>query len=236
MKNRNTTLVIIILILVMILSLFMLSKDNVVNEVYHKKYVPINELGDFNIYLTDNIIEYNSIIVNTYLDNNTFDDIELFNNKNKVLFAFKHILKDTNNNDKFLVLDKKTLNTVDKEPTSKDVYSYITSNDFKPYYSQLFNEDLNLSDRDVSPSNNEFDKYNLYLYYKNNDTKYKIESIYSTNNTIDDDYVITADVTIGLNKEFSKKLNKDKLEATIKYTYLENDVVKLISFKIKTSN
>ena len=48
MNNRNSTLIIIILILLMVLSLFMLSRDNINEEVYHKKYVPINELGDLN--------------------------------------------------------------------------------------------------------------------------------------------------------------------------------------------
>ena len=78
--------------------------------------------------------------------------------------------------------------------------------------------------------------YNMYLYYKNNDTPYKIDSIISTKNTIDDNYIITSEVVINLNKELSEKLKKDKVEAIIKYTYLENDVVKLISFKTKTSN
>lgn len=236
MNNRNSTLIIIILILLMVLSLFMLSRDNIDEEVYHKKYVPINELGDLNDYFVSNIIEFNGMIINSYLENDTLDNIDVLTNKNKIIFTFKNILKDENNYNKFLVLDKKTLNTSDKDPKSKDVYSYITTSDFKNYYTSLFNEDFNIDDRDKSPSNNEFDMYNMYLYYKNNDTPYKIDSIISTKNTIDDNYIITSEVVINLNKELSEKLKKDKVEAIIKYTYLENDVVKLISFKTKTSN
>ena len=233
MKNRNTILLIIVLLAVMVLSLVMLSIDNKDIEVYHKSYNPISELGDFNTYLTDNIIEFNSIIINTYLENNTFDNIELLNNKNKILFTFKNILKDENNYNKFLVLDNKTFNNSDKNPTNKDVLAYMYYSDFKTYYENLFNEELDIKDRDISKYNTDFDKTNLYVYYKNNNTKYKIKNILASNNTIDDDYIITADIKIELNDELKKKVNKDSIEATIKYTYLENDIVKLISFKIK---
>ena len=236
MKNRNTLLGIILLILVMVFSLYMLSIEGTTEEVYHKQYNPIGEVGDFNKYLNDNIIEFNSIIINSYLENNTIDDIDLLTNKNKILFTFKHILKDENNYNKFLVLDTKKFDKVDKKPTEKDVLAYMYYSDFKNEYESLFNEELNIKDRDISTYNTDFDKTNLYVYYKNNNTKYKISSILSNNNTIDDNYIITANIKIEFNDEFKKKTKRDSVEAIIKYTYLKDDVVKLISFQTKASN
>ena len=236
MKNRNTLLGIILLILVMVFSLYMLSIEGTTEEEYHKQYNPIGEVGDFNKYLNDNIIEFNSIIINSYLENNTIDDIDLLTNKNKILFTFKHILKDENNYNKFLVLDTKKFDKVDKKPTEKDVLAYMYYSDFKNEYESLFNEELNIKDRDISTYNTDFDKTNLYVYYKNNNTKYKISSILSNNNTIDDNYIITANIKIEFNDEFKKKTKRDSVEAIIKYTYLKDDVVKLISFQTKASN
>ena len=236
MKNRNTLLGIILLILVMVFSLYMLSIEGTTEEEYHKQYNPIGEVGDFNKYLNDNIIEFNSIIINSYLENNTIDDIDLLTNKNKILFTFKHILKDENNYNKFLVLDTKKFDKVDKKPTEKDVLAYMYYSDFKSEYESLFNEELNIKDRDISTYNTDFDKTNLYVYYKNNNTKYKISSILSNNNTIDDNYIITANIKIEFNDEFKKKTKRDSVEAIIKYTYLKDDVVKLISFQTKASN
>lgn len=232
MNNRNNVLIIVLLILVMVLSLVMLSKPNDVKEVYHKKYIPNNEVGDFNEYLYDNISEFNAIIINSYLVNNTFDNVDLLTNQNKILFTFKHlILQDKK--DKFLVLDNKTFNTIDKDPSNKDVLAYMYYSDFKSEYEKLFNEELNIKDRDISIYNTDFDKTNLYVYYKNNNTKYKISNIICNNNSIDDNYIITANIKIELNDELKKKIKKDSIEASIKYTYLENDVVKLISFNTK---
>jgi hypothetical protein len=236
MNNKNTILFIILLILVMFFSLYMLSIVDTKEEVYHKEYIPINEVGDFNKYLSDNLIEFNSIIINSYLENNTFDNIDLLNTKNKILFTFKHILKDENNYNKFLVLDNKKFENVDKAPTEKDVLSYMYFSDFKKEYESLFNEELNIKDRDVSKYNTDFDKTNLYIYYKNNNTKYKIANILCDNNTIDDNYIITASIKIELNDELKKKVKKDNIEAIIRYTYLKDDVVQLISFQTKASN
>ena len=92
MNNKNGILTIIFLLLVMVFSLFMLSRPNEIKEEYHKEYNPVNELGDFNQYLYDNINEFNGIIINSYLENNTLDNIDLLNNKNKILFTFKHMI------------------------------------------------------------------------------------------------------------------------------------------------
>ena len=236
MNNKNGILTIIFLLLVMAFSLFMLSRPNEIKEEYHKEYNPVNELGDFNQYLYDNINEFNGIIINSYLENNTLDNIDLLNNKNKILFTFKHILKDENNYNKFLVLDNKKFENIDKDPTNKDVLAYMYLSDFKSEYEKLFNEELDIKDRDISIYNTDFDKTNLYVYYKNNNTKYKISDILCNKNTIDDNYVITANIKIEFNDELKKKIKKDYVEATMQYTYLANDVVQLISFQTKASN
>ena len=236
MNTKNTILTIIILVLVMVLSLVALSKDEVVKEEYHKVYNPVNEVGDLNSYITDNYKLFNRIIINSYLNNNTLDNMEIFDNKNKILFAFEHMFKHKDNDKDFLVLDTKKLGHVDKDPTDKNVIAYMATDDFRPYYEKLLHEELNIKDREVSTYNTEFDNLNLYIYYKNIDSKYSVDSIVASNSKIDDDYNITTELTIKFNKELKNKLNKDSIKADIKYTYLENDELKIISIKTKTSN
>ena len=235
MNNRNTILTIIVLILIMILSIVALSKDEVVKEEYHKVYNPINELGDLNKYINDNYKLFNRIIINSYLNNNTLDDIEIFDNKNKILFAFEHMFKYKDYDKDFLVLDSKKLETTDKSANDKDVISYMYVTDFKTYYEKLLHEELKLKDREVSSYNTEFDKINLYVYYKNINSKYSTDSIMANKNSIDNNYIITSEITIKLNDALKKKLNKDIIKADIKYTYLENDEIYIYSIKTKTS-
>lgn len=235
MNNRNTILTIIILVLVMVLSIVALSKDEVVKEEYHKVYNPINELGDLNKYINDNYKLFNRIIINSYLNNNTLDNIEIFDNKNKILFAFEHMFKYKDYDKDFLVLDSKNLETTDKAANDKDVISYMYVTDFKTYYEKLLHEELKLKDREVSSYNTEFDKINLYVYYKNINSKYSTDSIMANKNSIDNNYIITSEITIKLNDDLKKKLNKDIIKADIKYTYLENDEIYIYSIKTKTS-
>ena len=235
MNNRNTILTIIVLILIMVLSIVALSKDEVVKEEYHKVYNPINELGDLNKYINDNYKLFNRIIINSYLNNNTLDDIEIFDNKNKILFAFEHMFKYKDYDKDFLVLDSKKLETTDKSANDKDVISYMYVTDFKTYYEKLLHEELKLKDREVSSYNTEFDKINLYVYYKNINSKYSTDSIMANKNSIDNNYIITSEITIKLNDALKKKLNKDIIKADIKYTYLENDEIYIYSIKTKTS-
>ena len=46
-------LTIILLFSIMVLSVIMLSKDNIVNEEYHRYYNPAQEVGDLNIYINE---------------------------------------------------------------------------------------------------------------------------------------------------------------------------------------
>ena len=235
MNNRNTILTIIILVLVMVLSIVALSKDEVVKEEYHKIYNPINEVGDLNKYINDNYRLFNRIIINSYLNNNTLDNIEIFDNKNKILFAFEHMFKYKDYDKDFLVLDTKKFEHVDKEANAKDVIAYMATDDFRSYYEKLLHEELSIKDREVSSYNTEFDNINLYVYYKNLDSKYSTDSIMVNKSSIDDNFVITAEITIKLNDALKKKLNKDIIKADIKYTYLENDEIYIYSIKTKTS-
>ena len=235
MNNRNTILTIIILVLVMVLSIVALSKDEVVKEEYHKIYNPINEVGDLNKYINDNYRLFNRIFINSYLNNNTLDNIEIFDNKNKILFAFEHMFKYKDYDKDFLVLDTKKFEHVDKEANAKDVIAYMATDDFRSYYEKLLHEELSIKDREVSSYNTEFDNINLYVYYKNLDSKYSTDSIMVNKSSIDDNFVITAEITIKLNDALKKKLNKDIIKADIKYTYLENDEIYIYSIKTKTS-
>ena len=235
MNNRNTILTIIILFLVMVLSLIALSKDGEVKEEYHKEYNPINEIGDLNKYITDNYRLFNRIIINSYLNNDTLDNIEIYDNKNKILFAFEHMLKYKDYDKDFLVLDTKKLEHVDKEANDKDVIAYMATDDFRPYYEKVIHEEFDIKDKEVSSYNTEFDNINLYVYYKNINSKYNTDSIIASKNTIDDDYVITSEIIINFNNDLKKKLKKDSIRAEIKYTYLSDTEIKIFSIKTKTS-
>ena len=235
MNNKNTILVIILLVLVMVLSLVALSKTDEVKEEYHKVYSPINEVGDMNEYINNNYKAFNRIIINSYLNNNTLDDIEIFDDHNKILFAFENYIKNEDYKNKFLVIDKKSLDVSDKDPTDNNVLSYMYVTDFKPYYENLLKEEFDIKGKEVSKQDTEFDKLGLYVYYKNIDSKYNTESIVATKSGIDENYIITTEVSIKLNDKLKKVLNKEYIKANIKYTYLENDVIKIYSIKTKTS-
>ena len=235
MNNKNTILVIILLVLVMVLSLVALSKTDEVKEEYHKVYSPINEVGDMNEFINNNYKAFNRIIIDSYLNNNTLDDIEIFDDHNKILFAFENYIKNEDYKNKFLVIDKKSLDVSDKDPTDNSVLSYMYVTDFKPYYENLLKEEFDIKGKEVSKQDTEFDKLGLYVYYKNIDSKYNTESIVATKSGIDENYIITTEVNIKLNDKLKKVLNKEYIKANIKYTYLENDVIKIYSIKTKTS-
>jgi len=236
MNNKNTFLLVILLICVMIASILALSKDESIESEYHRLYNPLNEVGDLNNYITSNYKSFNKIIVNSYLNNNTLDNIEIFDNKNKILFAFEHMFKYKDYDKEFISLDSKKYKPTNKAANEKDVISYMNSNDFKPYYEKIINEELDISSKENSIYNTEYDNNDNYIYYKNFNTNYSVDSIIVTNSTIDDNYIITCELNIIFNKQLKKAIKKDNIRANIKYTYLKDDVVKIISIKTKTSS
>ena len=236
MNNKNTILSILVLIAVMVLSLVALSKEEVINEEYHRVYNAVNEIGDLNKYITTNNKALKRIIINSYLNNNSLDDIEIFDNRNKILYAFEQYINNDEDKSKFIVIDNKSFNLSKKDPLDDGVLSYMYAVDFSTYYNKTIHEKFNINDKEVSTYGTEFDKNDIYVYYKRINGKYGIESIIATNSRIDDNYIITTELLINFNNDLKKVLNKDSIKADIKYTYLENDELKILSIKTKTSN
>lgn len=156
--------------------------------------------------------------------------------EDKQLFVMEQIVRNSENDKNFVVLDMN--GEVDKEitsPTTDGATAYYPADLFKTEYAKYFKETFSMKDRKVSSNNNQYDQDSNYVYYENRRpglnglsvTGITIEKI--EKNTTD---TYLANITLHYNDRTSSMLGASSEEAELIYSRREN-IIQIESYKLK---
>lgn len=156
--------------------------------------------------------------------------------EDKQLFVMEQIVRNSENDKNFVVLDMN--GEVDKEitsPTTDGATAYYPADLFKTEYAKYFKEKFSMKDRKVSSYNNKYDQDSNYVYYENRRpglnglsvTGITIEKIEkNTTNTY------LAHITLHYNDRTSSMLGASSEEAELIYSRRGN-IIQIESYKLK---
>lgn len=156
--------------------------------------------------------------------------------EDKQLFVMEQIVRNSENDKNFVVLDMN--GEVDKEitsPTTDGATAYYPADLFKTEYAKYFKETFSMKDRKVSSNNNQYDQDSNYVYYENRRpglnglsvTGITIEKI--EKNTTD---TYLAHITLHYNDRTSSMLGASSEEAELIYSRRGN-IIQIESYKLK---
>lgn len=156
--------------------------------------------------------------------------------KDKQLFVMEQIVKNSDLDKNFVVLDMN--GEVDKEitsPTTEGATAYYPADLFKTEYAKYFKETFSIKDRKISSYNNQYDQDSNYIYYENRRpglnglavSEITIEKI--EKNTMD---TYLANITLHYNDRTSSMLGASSEEAILIYSH-NSDNLQIESYKLK---
>lgn len=156
--------------------------------------------------------------------------------EDKQLFVMEQIVRNSENDKNFVVLDMN--GEVDKEitsPTTDGATAYYPVDLFKTEYAKYFKETFSMKERKVSSNNNQYDQDSNYVYYENRRpglnglsvTGITIEKI--ERNTTD---TYLANITLHYNDRTSSMLGASSEEAELIYSRRGEDI-QIESYKLK---
>lgn len=227
-KNQNNAGFLVALLLIILAGavIFALETNYFKNQDYKEnKFDEIKEKENLENVLDNYNTPLSSLIVKTIVDKynksgkyEIMKNTDLFSIEGNKQFFVSEYLVETNKN-VFIVLNGFN-NEVDNTatPTDDATIAYSKIDDFNKAYKEIFDEEFKISKKEVSASNNEYDKSNEYVYYNNKriGTNGMKANITLNNITYEND-TYKANVTISYSDRLKEVLNYETDTAVLSY-------------------
>ena len=156
--------------------------------------------------------------------------------KSKQLFVMEQIVKNTENDKNFVILNMNgEVDTEENIPTTDGTTAYYPTDLFKKEYAKYFKETFSLEERQVSTFNNTYDKDTNYIYYENR--RAGANGLSVTGITIEKIEVLSsskyqASITLNYSDRLATMLGVDSESAKLVYQRNE-DNIQIDSYMIK---
>ncbi len=221
MKNLKFIIISIVIVIAIVIGVIIIKPNNIDVE---------SEKENLKSYLDDISYALGITGLADHYDGNFFYQTDLFKDYSlRQLFTMEYILHDTNNYDKFIVLNTTSLEKDDNlSPVENETLAYLDYETFNEIYKKLFGEDYDVGKREISYARvATYDIGGKYVYYRNTRT----DGMYVENYEIKDikfdkkESLYTATLDVNYSDDVQKILGNTKQQAKIQYHKVSDNIV-----------